>query len=415
MQTKTQTLDNGMKVVVWSVPQLQTVGVVFGFNYGSIDDDIKVGGAAHYLEHMLFKGTKKRTWKQINEEARSRGMYHNAFTDKETTAYLVQAYKGYFKDAVDILADQVKNSVFPQKEFELERGPIINENLMRSDNPQFMFYDFMPMALYEKHPARMPVGGDEATIKRTAKKDVLKIYNNYYAPENMVAVVYGAVDAKKALDTIGSYFKDFEKEKRTLKRDVAREKQKRKEIEISRKGIKQTRLGIGFKCNGFKTGGVKEFLSMRVISEILTRRIYDEVREKRGLSYDPLASYSVYGTFGFIGATAGIEPVKLNEAKEVMLKEFEKLHDGEVKKEELDVRKKALSIKYSVNKEDTLLMADSIADSELTLGDACLMEKLPNLIKTVTLDDVRKRCQMFMDVDKYGMVVLKPERSGTKS
>ncbi len=410
MHAKQFTLKNGLEVIIKSAPQFQTVGVSVGIKYGSIDENQKVSGAAHYLEHMLFKGTKKRTWKMIWEEGRKYGMMQNAFTDKESTQYIIGAYKGYLNRALDLLSDMVRNSVFPKDEFEKAREPIINENLIRDDTPEYIFYDFLPKILYQKHPARMPIGGNEATIKRTKIGDILNIYDNYYSPENMIVAVYGGVSTTKAFDMVKRYFDDFEKKSKKLNRWVSNEKQFKKELVISKKGIKQTRLGIGFKSSGFKTSNMHEYLSMLVIREILSKRLFDEVREKRGLSYDPYASYSLYNTFGFIGAAAGIEPAKLAETKEVVLKEFEKLQNGEVPKSEVESRKKVLSIKYTINTEDTLGMAVNMADAYSTFGDPKIPIELPKMIKKVNLDDVRKYSAKYIDVDKYGMVVLKPKK-----
>ncbi|MCL5239511.1 MAG: insulinase family protein [Candidatus Marsarchaeota archaeon] len=410
MQTKLFTLENGMKVAIYSAPQYETVGVTVGVRYGSIDEDPRVSGAAHYLEHMLFKGTKRRTWQQINDIPRNLGMIRNAFTDKETTTYFLGSYKGYFDKALDLLSDQVINSTFPKKEFELERGPIINENLINDDSPIYMFYDFIPKVLYKKHPAKMPTGGDEATIKRTRLSDVLNIYDKYYSPENMLVSVYGGVNAAKALLLVKKHFSGFEKKHSPQHRTNANERQERNELTVSKRGIKQTRIGIGFKTAAFGDAGIGEYASISVISEILSRRMFDEVREKRGLSYDPRASYSAYSTFSFIAAAAGVEPKNLEQAKEVILKEFEKMQNGEVGRDELQKRKNGLSIRFLTQREDTLGMALSMSEAYLLYGDALIAERMPALIKRVTLDDVRKYCSRYINADRYGLVVLKPKK-----
>ncbi len=410
MHIKKYTLDNGMKVAICSAPQFQTVGITVGVKYGSVDEKPAINGAAHYLEHMLFKGTKKRTWQEIHDEARNLGMNQNAFTNKETTAYFLGAYKGYFSRAADLLSDMIKNSTFPEKEFELERGPILNENLIRSDTPMYFFYDFMPKALYAKHAAKMPVAGDEDAIKRTTRQDILKVYDKYYNPRNMIVSVYGGVSQKNALDTIKKNFGEMDKEYAAPARQTAKEKQEKKEIVINKRGIRQTRIGIGFKTKSFADSGIREYLAVSVMTETVRRRMFDEVRDKRGLSYDPNAFYMSYNTFGFISSVAGVEPKNLDKAKAVMLDVFEGMQNGEIDRKELENRKRGLSIKYMVGREDTLDMSLEMADSYLTYGDTTLPERLPNLIKTVTLDEIRKYSEMYIDVDRYGMVTLKPER-----
>ncbi len=410
MMTKTAQLDNGVKIAMRSTPQFQTVGIAVSFRYGSIDDNPRVGGAAHYLEHMLFKGTKKRTWREIIEEARNYGMEQNAFTNKESTTYFLWCYKGYFERAVDLLSDQVRNSVFPEKEFELERGPIINENLLHSDMPIYMFYDFLPKVLYSKHPARLSVGGDEKSIRRTTREDLLRIYDSHYSPNNMFVSVYGGVGTAKIISTMKKYFGDFEKKGAAPKRNTAREAQVKKELTVWKKGIKQTRIGMGFKTKGFVDAGMREMLSVSVIYEVLKNRLYDEIREKRGLSYDPSASYSLYSTFGFLAAGAGIEPVNLEKAKEILLKEFEKLQDGEITKSELRTRQRGYKIRMLTGREDTLSTALSMSEDLTVYNEPTLTERFPNLITSVSIDDFRKYCSKYIDVDRYGFVALRPKK-----
>lgn len=410
MKTYSQTLDNGLKVVVSSFPQLETAAVSFGVRYGSIDEKPRINGSAHFLEHMLFKGTQKRTWKEINDQTKELGVRYNAFTDHEVTVYFMQVYKGYFEKTIDILSDMVKNSTLPKKEFELERGPIINENLIRHDNPRYMISDYIPRALYRRHPARMSVGGDnDTTIKNVQREDLLDIYNNYYTPKNSILTIYGGISPTNAFSFAKKYFGDLDGDYRKPKRYEAREKQQKKTITIERKGIKQTRLGIGFMCNEFRKTELDEFLSMLVIERYLDDKMYEEIREKRGLSYDPMATYEPYSTFGFLASAAGIPPSKLEETNKVMLGEFEKLQNGEFVSADLNRTKKALHAEGKIRRESSAEMSMTMATYELMYSGSKLLEQVPELVTKVTIDDVRKYSAKYIDVDKYGMVLLKPE------
>ena len=288
MRATTKFMKNGLKVVTNSTPHLQTVGIAFGVKFGSIDEKPGINGAAHFLEHMLFKGTAKRTWKQISDQLKELGVYNNAFTDHETTVYFMQAYRGYFEKAIDIFSDMIKNSKLPEKEFELERGPIINENLIRHDNTKYMISDYMPRVLYKKHPAKMSVGGDnQKSISKIKRADLMDIYGSYYTPKNSVLSIYGGISTEKALSAASKYFGDFERNFRSKPRHMAREKQEKKVLTIARKGIKQTRIGIGFKCAEFDKADTDEFLAMTVIERYLDDKLFEEIRQKRGLSYHP--------------------------------------------------------------------------------------------------------------------------------
>ena len=409
MHTLSKNLGNGLKVSTYSFPQLETVAICFGVRFGSIDEKPRVNGAAHFLEHMMFKGTKKRTWKQLDDQMKELGIQNNAFTDHETTAYFMQVYKGYFEKAMELLSDMVRNSTLPAKEMELERGPIINENMIHHDNPRYMISDYIPRALYRRHPARMSVGGDdEKTIRNVKRKDLLDIYDSYYTPKNSVLSIYGGVSSEKAFGIANKYFGMKGKEYRKPKRKIAREKQEHKVITIARKGIKQTRIGIGFMCGEYKNSDLDEFLSLNVVERYLSDKLFEEVREKNGLSYDPMASYNPYSTFGFIAAAAGIEPKNLDKTRDIMLKEFEKLQNGEIDKGELERTKKALSIEARTARESTLNMAVQMVSFNLLYGGTRVLDRMPELISRVTLDDFRKYSAKYIDVDRYGMVLLKP-------
>jgi predicted Zn-dependent peptidase len=409
MHTSGQSLENGFRVSTYSFPQLQTVAISFGVRYGSIDEKARINGSAHFLEHMMFKGTAKRTWKQLDDQIKELGIQYNAFTDHESTIYFMQVYKGYFEKAMEILSDMIRHSTLPEKEFELERGPIINENLIHHDNPRYMISDYIPKVLYRNHPAKMSVGGDnETTIKNVKRNDLLEIYDKYYTPKNSVFAIYGGVSDQKALAVAKKYFGDFERDYIKPKREIAREKQQRKAITIVRKGIQQTRIGIGFICGEFKNSDIDEFLSLNVVERYLSDKLFEEIREKNGLSYDPMASYNPYSTFGFIAAAAGIEPKNLEKTKGIMLDQFKKLQDGEIEKDELERTKKALSIEARTSRESTTAMSISMSIFNLMYGGTGILDSMPELISKVTMDDVRKYSSKYIDIDKYGMVLLKP-------
>jgi predicted Zn-dependent peptidase len=411
MQTSITKLENGLFVAIWPFPALESVGIAVGVRYGSVDENPEINGSAHFLEHMLFKGTKNRTWKNIEEEIREIGAYINAGTDYESTIYMIRSHNTYFDKALDILSDMIKNSTLPEKEFELERGPIINENLIYADNPLFFARDYLPRILFKKHPAKMPIGGNNKTIKKISRDDLLEIYRKYYTPKNTAVVIYGGIKKEDALSKVSKYFSDFEGEYTPITTPIANEEQVRREKIFERIGTKQARIAIGFKCSEFRRGfnDLIEELALDVVNDWLSYTLFEEVREKRGLAYDVGSDHYSYSTFGFIAAEAGIEPKNIHITKEVILKQFEKLQKGELSKEEVDKIKNKLSIKNRMQRENTLTMANSIAFSQIVYGDATLVETFPEEITKVTLDDVRKVCNKYIDVDRYGMVVLKPK------
>ncbi len=397
-----------MDVFVYPQPYLESVGLAVGVNYGSIDDGSDINGAAHYLEHMLFKGTKKRTYGEINDEVRSMGAYSNAFTTFENTVYLFRGHSDYFHGMLDILSDMIKNSTLPPKEFELERGPVINENLIHQDNARFFFSDTFGKVLYKKHPAKLPVGGSRKSIEQVKRSDLIRIYKGAYSPKNMFLTIYGKVSTDDARKISRRMFDGFNGKSVKERRVVAEEPQAKREMTVRRENIKQARVGIGFKCLPYRSERLREFLSLLVASRLLSYRLFDEIREKRGLSYDPSASYYPYSTFGFIGAQAGVEPSSMAEAKEIMLREFGRLERGDVTESEVENAKTGLRIQYRMMREDTLDMVSAISSYRLLTGDYRFVERLPEMIASVSLDEVRKYAKKYIDTKRYSLLVLRP-------
>ncbi len=407
--TVSKTLDNGLKVSVHPFPGLETTAVCLGVRFGSIDEEPRINGAAHFLEHMLFKGTKKRTWKEIDDQLKELGVRYNATTDHETTLYFMQSFKDYFGKTMEILSDMVNNSTIPENEFELERGPIINENMMHHDNPRYMISDYIPRVLYRKHPAKMSVGGDnEKTIRNTTRDDLARIYERYYTPKNCVLSIYGGISSKDALSLAERYFGVMDRKYRGLKRRAAVEKPVKRSITIERRGIRQARIGVGFLCKEYSERDIDEFIALNLAERYIGDKLFEEIREKKGLSYDPMASYNSYSTFGFIAGVAGIEPKNYSTALKIMIGEFEKLQNGEVDKKEFERTKKSLSVETRIVREDTLSMVVAMADYELMYGGNKLLDKLPKLYSDADINDFMKYLDKYIDIDKCGTVFLKP-------
>ncbi len=411
MQTSIESLSNGMKVVINPAPAMQTVGISLGVRYGMLDDPPRGIGISHYLEHMLFKGTKKRTWKEIDEEAKKYGIEKNAFTEPEYTVYIMRAYKGYLSNAMEILSDMIKNSTFPEKEVRMEKGPIVNEILIMHDNPASSDVQngYLPKVLFKDHPARNSALENKHDTMKMTRRDLVRIYNSYYGPSNMVLSLYGGLTQRSGMELAKTYFGNFKRQVHRPERHPCREKQEKSEMMITRRGVKQTRIGIGFKTSEFRKPHMNDYLASLVTERLFYHRLFDEVREKRGLSYEPYAKSLTYSTYGFIAAEAGVEQRNLTIAKEVMLNEFKKLQNGEIERKELETVKNELRISYTTTREQTMSMSIWAAISEMTEGDATLPMKMPKLISQVSLKSVKDFCSRYIDVSKYSMYVLKPK------
>lgn len=400
-----------MRCSVYSFPQLETVGISLGVRYGSVDEHPNINGSAHFLEHMSFKGTRRRTWKEINEQTKDIGAYSNATTDREMTNYIMQVHKSHVKRALDLMSDMAFNSTIPKDEMELERGPIINENLIWEDNPSYLFYDYIPRLLFKGNPAGMPVGGDnEKTIKHITRDHLFGIYKNYYTPRNMAVAIAGGTKVKEGFELAEKYFGSVESGayKKTERKRFSGKKSMRSLV-IQKHDIKQMKIGMGFVCTPFGKDRLDELASMTIANEILQYRIYEEVREKRGLSYDPQSSYIAGMTYGMLSVEAGTEPKNGEQVKKLLLSVLQGMHDGEIKGEEVKRMKNAVIIRQKTLRERSLDMAIKLAMSSIIDDMPDLPGRMPKIVSGVSLDSVRKYARKNIDCDHYGMMVLKPK------
>ncbi len=409
-ELKSFVLENKMPVNIYSFKELETVGISIGIKYGSVDENPEINGSAHFLEHMMFKGTSKFTWKEINDQTKAIGAYANATTDREATNYMFQVHKLYIEKTMQILSDMMINSILPPKEFELERGPIINENLIREDNPEYLFYDYMPNLLFKGHPAEMPVGGNnELTIKKITREHLFDIYKKYYTPQNMVLTISGGISTEKAQKLAEKYFGRYKMAFVSTKRNKFIGSNKHRVMALEKRDIKQAKIAIGFSCPSFDNKKIDDYISMVLLNELLQYRIYEEVREKRGLSYDPQSVYTAGETIGMISAEAGTEPKNVEIVKKIILGEFQKMKDGEFTDTELNRMRTAIKIRYETLKERTLDTAVAISTAAVIKNVPNLFNIIPKRIGKITIDDVRKASNQNIDCDKYSMVLLKPK------
>ncbi len=408
MKIHKQTLENGLRVLIAQKESMESVSIVIGVNFGSVDVGRDHEGLAHYLEHMLFKGTKKRSWSQINEITRKYNIFYNAETDYETTMYEAQVYKRYTENAMELISDMIKHPKFSRNEFKHELGPIVHEIAMRKEDPNSIVYDNMPRALFKESKAIIPesISSLEHNI---SLQNIIDAYDTYYNPGNSVLVISGGIDAESGIRLAKKYLGDFERKFYSPKRDRLFLNKSIKRINLKRKDTERGEVAIGFGCHGIDSSRLNEYVSMRAIAIILNNRLYDQIREVHGLSYDPSVEYNSYGTFSYIAASAGGSPSKLDRIRKIMLQEFQKLRSGNISKEELETVKRGLEIKYAMDSDDTMETATKIAEMELMYGDGKMYEKMPRLIKKLDVKDLENMARSHISMKRYGMITLSKE------
>src|SRR3989344_3818719 len=309
MEYQLHTLKNGLRVILAPMAGNETATVMVMTGTGSRYEDKRENGLAHFLEHMFFKGTKKRpSAKAISEELDAVGSVYNAFTAKERTAYYAKVSSRYLDTALDVISDIFLNSKLPEKEITKERGAIIQEIDMYEDMPMRTVDNVFDELIFGKeHPLGRTILGPKENIRAFTRKDFATYLKRNYTPLNTVVCVAGSFDEKKVLAKIKKEFG----------------------------GLKH-----GVPAYPYLH---KDEFALAVLATILgggmSSRLFLEVREKRGLAYSIHASVDRYPDCAYLAVQAGVEHGKLEETVKTVLGEFKKMKKTKVSKAELEKAK----------------------------------------------------------------------------
>lgn len=393
-------LKNGLTIII-DKRKSKSVVIEVCVKVGSVNEPRHLAGISHFIEHMLFEGTRKyRDSKEISNEIEKLGGELNAVTSNERTCFYVKVPKKHFDVALNIITEIVRYPLFDEKKIEKEKKVVSNEVNLITDDPKYHQFIVFQKNLFQKHPARNPVYGSKKTIKNIKREDAIKYYNKFYRPNNMVLVVCG--DVKNVLKKISEKFSDFEKGKLPKIEKIVEPKQKKKIVKERRK-IMQSYLVFGYKT---VPRSHKDSYVFDVIRAILGRGqsgvLFDEIRSKRGLAYDVGVIHQADIDFGYIAAYLSTQKKNLKVVEELVYNEFKKLKhiDDKMLKE----AKTFLEGEYDLAEEDNLKHADNLAFMEFC-KDAEELKRYHENIRKITKNDVRRVVKRYF-TDDYVMVII---------
>jgi predicted Zn-dependent peptidase len=404
-------LDNGMRVLF--VPQDSTaaVTVLVLYEVGSRYETHKLNGASHFIEHMMFKGTKRRpTTLDISRDLDSVGADYNAFTGKDYTGYYVKLQAEKIDLAVDLLDDMIYGSLYRADDIESERQVILEELRMYEDNPIMFVEELIEEELYRSSPLGMRIGGTVETVRGITRKGMTEYRDRYYVPERTVIAVAGSVDPDEAMKLLNKKFgrrkgKDkpraFTKAK-TTGYDAPR-------VKVHRRDTEQVQLAVGFPAYGY---GNPKLPALNVLSTILggtmSSRLFTAVREREGLCYFIRSSVSPYQDIGDITIQAGLSKDRLDRAMTIIMRELRRMKTVKVTEEELNRAKEYLKGKFALALEDSSRQADWYARQELLTRRTETPEQRLHNIFRVTRDDVQKVAASLFRRSRVSVAAIGP-------
>jgi predicted Zn-dependent peptidase len=393
-------LKNGMKILV-DRRKSSTVTIEMSVNVGSNCEQRNIAGISHFLEHMIFEGTKKRSAKQISEAIENVGGELNAATTNERTFFYIKVPKAKMGTGFDIISDMIRNPAFELKILEKERNVVLEEIKMVNDQPLLYQWVLFESNIFKQHPTRNPVYGRVDSVKSISRQQMLRYYRSWYSPSNMTLSVVGDVGNIKAL--ANKYFGDMPSAKALIMKKVTEPKDTKPTIKVEKRDINQSYLVMGFKTvpRLHKDSFVLDVIAS-VFSKGISGRINEEVRIKRGLAYSVGSVHESKKDYGFFVFYLNCDRKNLETCKSIILDEIRKL-DNLGSRELVDAKEHLIG-RDILDLEDSHKRADELAFWE-SLGDARLADRYTKEVKKVTKKDIIRVRNRFFDKN-YTMVVI---------
>lgn len=408
-------LPNGLRVICAPMGGVSSATVLVFVGAGSRYEEKDKAGLSHFLEHMFFKGTKKRpTAFDISSLVDSVGGINNAYTAKDHTGFYIKVQSQYTELAFDILSDTLKNSLYLQDEVDRERGTIIEEINMYEDNPLYKIDDVFMELLFDGHPLGWSTAGEKKTVSGINREDFVSYTNRFYQGSDMVLVVAGRTDKEEVRELSEKYFSCFEKGKKEEFVKFEGE-QTKPQVKIKQKKTDQAHLYFGFPAFSFYDPDRRPLsLLSAVLGGGMSSRLFIQVRERRGLAYYVHSDVEFFHETGYAAATAGLNLGKIEEAVKVIAEEFWKLKSREVKEKELRKAKEFLKGRMTLRLEDSHYLATRYAEKELLEGKIETPDETFAQIDKVTPEDIKRVANRLFLPEKPNLAIIGPIEDGEK-
>lgn len=407
------TLKNGLRVIGVPQHETQAVTVMLFVPVGSRHETPKINGISHFLEHLMFKGTKQRpSTLDISKLLDGVGAEYNAYTSKDHTAYYIKVAADHLELTLDLFSDMLFNSLFDPQEIDRERGVIIEELNMYEDNPMMHVETLMEMSVFQKsHPLGYDIGGLKKNIKTIPRAAFMQFKRKHYAPGNMVLALAGKLP-KNYKQLVTRYFGHHTAAKPNSNYQKFKPYQKRLQLLHQYKDTKQAQISFGFTTVPYMHADLP---AVSVLSTILggnmSSRLFISIREREGLCYVIQSSVSPYTDTGVFSIHAGLDTQRLEPAVKAIIKQLNLIKNELVTDEELDNAKEYIKGQTALKLEDSAALA-SWYGKQATLTSTVISPtlKLKN-IERVRKEDVQRVANTIFTAARTNIASIGPYRT----
>lgn len=412
MDYKKYTLKNGVRVVFVPIKEMTTATILICVGTGSRFESRSENGLAHFLEHMFFKGTKKRPKAMnITKELDALGSQHNAYTGKDRTGYYTKVPSNKILEAMDVLNDLFINSTFKSAEIKKESGTIVQEINMYEDMPSRLVYDVFENLLYgTDHPLGRDIIGTKENVTSFKRNDFIKYLERCYTAKNTVVCVAGNFPQGKVLAKIKKDFKEMREGDRPA-HEIYTGEQVAPALNIKNKKTDQTHFIIGVHTGGFNH---RDRYVLSILANILgggmSSRLWEEIREKRGLAYSVQAFTDFYPETGFFAVKAGVEHENLVKTLKIVLSEMKKVIDNGVTKEEFMRARSGFAGRLAFSMETSDAIASNFAEQEAVRNEIIVPTESLKRINKVSRKDIKRVAKDIFVNKNLNCAVIGPHK-----
>lgn len=399
-------LDNGIRVVMEKIPYVNSVSIGIIIDNGSIREDKHNSGVSHFIEHMLFKGTKKRTAKDIAEAIDNIGGQLNAFTGKESTCYYAKVLYNHIDIAIDVLADMLINSIFLESDIEKEKSVIIEEINMYLDSPEDMVNELLNEIMFDKTSLGRSIIGTEESIKKLNRKEIVDYFTSSYKPENIVISLAGNIAPKEVFKMLNHHFGKFNSSNKYNSKisNIYNFTNKLKGIN---KTTEQLNLCIGMEGVPITSQNVESLLVLNnIFGGSMSSRLFQKIREDLGLAYAIESYPSSYKDIGIFTIFVGLHPSQLLKTVNYIGKEIDNTRRKLVSKDELDKSKEQLKGSYVLGMEGTFSRMYEIGKSLSIFNRVQSPDEILNKIDKVNIHDIEKVINIVFNKEKINIAYV---------
>ncbi|HSQ87912.1 pitrilysin family protein [Romboutsia sp.] len=402
---KTHVLDNGLTIIGEEIPYLKSIALGVWINAGSRIENEKVSGISHFIEHMLFKGTKNRTSKQIANEIDNLGGQINAFTSKECTCYYVKLLDSHIDIGIDILSDMILNPLFDKTDIDKERLVILEELKMYEDSPEDLAYDLLTENIYAGDGLGMNIIGTTKSLYDINQEEILKYFKNYYIPNNSVISISGNFNFEEMVKKIEEKFKVWKRKKV----EIEFKKAEFKNCFITKnKDIEQINLAISLEAIPVENS--EEVYALAIVNTVfggsISSRLFQKIREEESLVYSIYSSQSLYRKCGELGIFASMSNENLEEVYNLVLEEIKNLRENYLTDKEIKETKEQLKGSYILGLESTSSRMMSIGKAMLLNKKVKTTDDILNCIDNVDKKTIESVIDKIFNLDKLGVCIV---------